>query len=345
MRFASPVLLQLAALALLCLLAPTSGVYAQSAAAPAMWTVEATEVDDLKAVYGTIRSKDRVEARVRTPGTVTRLLVAEGDHVTAGQIIAVVADDKIALRTQALDAQIAALKSAEQKAHTDLERAQTLHKQGITPQANVDQLTTALSAAANATKSALAERDVLVTQVEEGQVKAPANGRVLAVPVTVGSVVMGGETVASIAANDYVLRLELPERQARFIKDGDAIGIGARGLDAGSETVGTGTITLVHPELLAGRVIADAEATGLGDYYVGERALVYISAGKRRTIIIPRSYIVTRAGYDFVRLAGAKDAAPLDVVVQLGRSLDVPGAAPSVEVLTGLEPGDRLVSP
>ena len=60
---------------------------------------------------------------------------------------------------------------------------------------------------------------VITQQVEEGDVLAPAQGRVLTIPVTVGAVVMPGETIAKIAANAYVLRLELPERHARFIED------------------------------------------------------------------------------------------------------------------------------
>jgi len=186
-----------------------------------VWTVEIIDTVDLKAVYATIRSKDLVDARVRTPGTIASLSVAEGKHVEAGEVIAVVVDEKIALKLNALDAQIAALASAEQKARTDLERAQSLRKQNILPQATVDQLSSVFDTATNGLKSAKAERSVLETQIKEGEVKAPANGRVLRVPVTVGSVMLAGESIATLAANDYVVRLELPERLARFIKTGD----------------------------------------------------------------------------------------------------------------------------
>ena len=155
----------------------------------------------------------------------------------------------------------------------------------MTPQARVDQLRTAYDLAANELKSSQAERQVAEQQIAEGQVLSPAAGRVLKVPVTEGSVMMAGESVATIAANAYLLRLELPERHARLMKKGDPIRVGARGLSPDQKAVSEGRIIQVYPELQGGRVVADAEVATLGDYFVGERALVWISAGKRRTIV------------------------------------------------------------
>jgi multidrug efflux pump subunit AcrA (membrane-fusion protein) len=198
--------------------------------------------------------------------------------------------------------------------------------------------------AANALKSAEAERSVIIRQVEEGDVLAPAQGRVLTIPVTVGAVVMPGETIAKIAANAYVLRLELPERHARFIDTGDPVFIGARELAAGDAPLGKGVISLVYPELQHGRVIADAQADGLGKYFVGERVLVWISAGKRLTIAVPPDYLFKRFGLDYVRLK-QDDGKTIDVVVQPGQPALLENGGDAVEVLAGLRPGDRLVQP
>ena len=70
------------------------------------------DIDDLKAVFATVRSKDRIEARVRTPGTVISLKVDEGAHVEPGQVLALLADPKLALRIKSLDAQILGLEFA-----------------------------------------------------------------------------------------------------------------------------------------------------------------------------------------------------------------------------------------
>lgn len=323
----------------------TLGAFSTSFAADAPksdFTVSLQDIDDLKSVYATVRSKDLIEARVRTPGTIAALKVDKGTSVEPGQIMALVADPKIALKIKALDAQITAIQSRIDTAKTELERAEALKAKGVTSQARVDQVQTTYDIAANDLKASQAERSVVETQIDEGKVLAPAAGRVLRVPVTEGSVVLAGESIATIAANEYLLRLEVPERQARFIKIGDVVRLGERGLGTKDGALIEGRITQVYPELSNGRVVADAEVPGLGSYFVGERVLVSISAGKRQTYVVPNRFIFRRYGLDYVRAAG-DDGTANDVVVQTGRR---DGADDGMtEVLAGLSAGDRLVQP
>lgn len=328
-----------AAIALLISLAALS-----PAVAAETFTVRVTQMEDLKEVFATVRSKDLIEARVRTPGTVVTLKVDEGFEVQPGQLLATVADPKIALRIKAADAQIVALESRLATAGLDFERAEQLLKRGVTPQARVDQLRTALDVARNELAAARAERQVAEEQASEGQVLAPAAGRVLKVPVTSGSVVMAGESVATIAANAYLLRLELPERHARFMRAGDTLRVGARGLGIAETATVTGNIVQVYPELQGGRVIADAEAPGLGDYFVGERARVWISAGRRPGMVVPATFVFGRFGLDFVTVRGI-DGKPVDVVVQRGRAAVLDGGGDGIEILAGLAEGDVIVKP
>ena len=317
---------------------------AEVSSAPPSADVKLEEIDDLKSVYATVRSRDLIDARVRTPGTIATLKVDEGDSVTQGAVLALVADPKIALRIKALDARIVALESRLETSEAELKRALTLKERGVASQARVEQSQTAYDVALNELKSARAERSVIETESEEGQVLAPASGRVLKVPVTEGSVVLAGESIATIAAKEYLLRLELPERHARFIKVGDPIRVGARGLGPEDAPLAVGRITQVYPELKSGRVIADAEVPDLGSYFVGERLLVWISAGKRQGFVVPRAYIFKRYGLDYVRLdEGSGKLA--DVVVQTGRTIRDANGLELTELLAGVEAGDRLVRP
>ncbi len=313
-------------------------------AAGATFNVELNEIDDLKSVFGTVRSTDRIEARARLGGTVASLSVDEGSEVQAGEVMAIVTDQKLALRLRAVEAQIAGLRAQRENTERDLGRQEELIKRGFTPKAKVDELRTQLEVVTNQLKSAEADRDVVTRQVQEGEVLAPASGRVLLVPVTVGSVIMPGESLATIAANDYVLRLELPERHARFIHKGDAVQVGARSMDNKGLPLVKGAITQVYPELQSGRVIADANVAGLGDYFVGERVLVYISVGKRQGMVIPRLFVTTRYGYDFVRIMRGEGKVS-DVIVQLGPATLLSDGGEGVEVLGGLNSGDELVKP
>ena len=314
------------------------------ASAPSPFVVTAAKVLDRKAVFATVRSTDKVNARARISGSIGDLAVDEGSQVKEGEVIATVGDPKLVLRLKSLDARIEGLTSRVANAETELKRAEKLIERGVATAQRTDRLRTELNVARTTLRSVKADRSVIERQLEEGAVLAPASGRVLSVAVTEGAYVMPGENIASIAANRYIVRLELPERHARFIEKGAEISVGKRGLGTEAAPVGTGRVVQVYPELQNGRVVADAEVNGIGDYFVGERALVWVGVGTRETIVIPRAFVFTRFGIDYVRLDSAEGPAT-DVVVQLGRPVRIDTIADGVEVLAGLRPGDRLVMP
>ncbi len=305
----------------------------------ATFTVTPVTVTDEKSVFATVESQDVVPARVRTGGTIASLAVREGDRVTRDQVLATVADQKLILSHAALDAQIAGLTAQLAQAQTDLGRTESLFRSGVAARAQLDQLTTAANVAGNTLKARLADRAVLDQQMQEGQVLAPTSGRVLSVPVTIGSVVMSGEPVASIAREKFVLRLRVPESHASFLKAGDPVRV-----EAARGGARFGTIALVYPQIQDGRVVADANVAGLGDYFVGERVRVWISGGTRQSVIVPEAVLVTRFGLDYARLQ-QKDGTVIDIPVQRGREQPLPDQPESVEILSGLHAGDVLVQP
>lgn len=305
------------------------------------FTVASKTVPDDKAVFATVESRNVEPARARIGGTVTALAVKQGDEVNEGQVVATIADEKLLLQVKSLDAQIAGLEAQLAQAQTDLTRAEELFSKGTIPKTRLDEARTAFNVASNAHRSKLAEKSVIEQQMTEGKVLAPMSGRVLTVPVTVGTVAMAGETVATIAEKDFVLRLRVPERHATTMKAGDTVRVDSEAL--GANGAAFGTITLVYPQIQDGRVVADAKVSGLGDYFVGERILVWVSAGSRSTVVVPASYISTRFGVDYARLQ--QGSGTIDVPVQRGRDMPRPGLTDGLEILSGLRTGDILVSP
>ena len=314
---------------------------AQGALAQQTFTVEPKLIPDEKAVFATVESANIVPARARIGGTIDELAVKIGDEVKRGQVLATVVDKKLALQVKSLDAQIAGLEAQLAQAKIDLARDESLFTKGTVPKTTLDQARTAVDVATNAHRAKMAERSVVQQQLAEGQVLAPTTGRVLHVPVTVGTVVLAGETISSIAEHNFLLRLRVPERHALFLKAGDTVRIDRSELDAGAAQFGT--IKLVYPQIEDGRVIADAQVEGLGNYFVGERILVWVSAGKRESITVPASFIVTRFGIDHARLR--KGNAVIDVPVQRGREMPRPNMPDALEILSGLKAGDVLVHP
>lgn len=317
-------------------------LFGSRAGAAPTFKVEPVKAADDKAVFATVESADVVPARVRTGGTIASLSVKQGDRVERDQVVAVIGDQKLILQQAALDAQIAGLQAQLAQAQTELTRAEALVRSGAVSRAQFDSATTAANVASNMLKARTAERAVLDQQLAEGKVLAPTAGRVLTVPVTVGTVVLSGEPVATIARQDFVLRLRVPERHARFLKAGDPVRVGGDELGQGSTS--GGTITLVYPQIQDGRVVADARVAGLGDYFVGERVRVWISGGERDTFIVPSSYILTRFGLDYARVR-MPNGAEVEVPVQRGRERPRADMPDALEILSGLRPGDVLVQP
>ncbi|WP_137043448.1 efflux RND transporter periplasmic adaptor subunit [Pseudolabrys sp. FHR47] len=315
---------------------------AQQALAADTYMVAARTVADEKAVFATVETVNVILARARIGGTVAQLSVKEGDHVDQGQVLATVGDEKLVLQRSSLEAQIMGLDAQLAQAKSDLERAEDLFTRGTIAKTRLDELRTSFNVATNTLRSRIAERSVIEQQLSEGKVLAPAAGRVLKVPVTAGAVILAGETVANIAEQNFVLRLRVPERHARFLKTGDTVRIDGEQL--GGNGPRFGTITLIYPQIEEGRVVADARVQGLGDYFVGERIRVWVSGGERESVIVPAGFILTRFGIDYARVQrSGKDV--VDVPVQRGREQPRPDMPDALEILSGLKSGDVLVRP
>ncbi len=310
---------------------------AAAAHAQGNFTVTTTTIADQKAVFATVEASNVVPARARIGGTLVSFSVQDGDLVKAGQEIAMVADPAMAQQLEALDADIAAAKAQQAQAEIDFIRAQKLIRSGAVSQSVFDQAQTGLAVAQNTLKAKIAAHAALAQQIGEGAVLAPVAGRVLTTPVTEGTVVLAGDSVATIAEQGYVLRLDIPEHHAAYLHVGDPVRLDEKG------HAEFGKITLIYPQITNGRVQADATAPDVGSYFVGGRVQVWVYAGSRAGIVIPERFIETRFGMDYVRLQ--TKGGIIAIPVQRGMPQPIPAMPDGVEILSGLAAGDVLVPP
>lgn len=316
--------------------------FAQTAPVPASFTVAKGMIADQKAVFATVESTHVVPARARLGGTVTELDVQDGDAVTAGQVIATVVDPAMPEQLHSLDEQIVGLRAQLAQTNIDLTRAQTLIHEGAVSRSMLDQAQTAQNVATSDLKAHLAARAALALQIADGAVLAPVSGRILLTPVTQGSVVLNGDTLATIAEANYVLRLDVPEYHAQFLKLGEPVR-----LDEGSTpstSVAFGKIMLIYPLIQNGRVEADASAPGLGSYFVGQRIQVWLFAGLRPGLVVPQHFLESRFGLEYADMRNP-DGSVIAVPVQRGEAQPTPDMPDGVEILSGLKPGEVLVQP
>ncbi|TCP44371.1 efflux RND transporter periplasmic adaptor subunit [Rhodovulum marinum] len=319
---------------------PILAILAMLAALPAMAaeiTLQPTEITEWKAVYGQVETRDRVPARARIGGTLVELKVTEGDRVEAGQEIARVEDDKLTFQLRAIDAQLSSLETQLDTATTDLNRGEALRERGVITQQRLDQLRTQVDVLKGNIDSTRAERRVVEQQVTEGAVLSPDNGVVLSVPISLGSVITPGETVAEIGGGGVFLRLSIPERHATALREGDEITLGAgSGMDGE-----TGRLAKVYPQIEGGRVLADVEVDGLDGRFVGRRIPVRLPVGTRQAILVPVDALIRESGLDFVTVQGPDG--PVRRAVVPGEPVRTEGGE-MLEILSGLKAGDAVVT-
>jgi RND family efflux transporter MFP subunit len=296
--------------------------------------VRAGDVPQLKPLAGEITSRKQAEALARIPGILVELNVRDGDYVRNGQLIGRVVETRLGHETAAYEAQIAAALAQAGNARAELKRIQYLYDRGVYAKARLDQAQAAARSADAQVRAAQSLRSASASLASEGAVRAPSTGRVLRADVPKGSAVTAGTSVATITAGPPVLRLDVPESLMDRIYVGSAVTI----QDESELNGRRGTVVEVYPAVAGGRVRADAEVPGLTAQLVGRRISVLMDVGARRSIVLPRSFVTTRFGIDYVSLV-AKDGSATLIPVQTAPTSD----PERLEILTGVSPGDVLI--
>ncbi|MCF6222025.1 MAG: efflux RND transporter periplasmic adaptor subunit [Robiginitomaculum sp.] len=310
----------------------TTPSFAQS---PTTLTVSKDVITDYRPVVARLESSDTATVRARIAGIIVRLDIDEGTVVKKGQVIATIRDESLNPGIAALDAKINGIEKQLAQYKTELAQAEKLFERGFVATTKRDQARTAVDITAKELSGTKSQRSALIAQRSKGVIHAPADARVTQVNVSKGSAVSPGEIIANMATLDGVVRLSLPERHAGQIKEGETISL--RLPARGGETH-QATITKVYPELRGGAVIADAVVDGGLSALVGERVDVLAPVGERLALRIPKSFITTRYGIDFVKVHVG------ELIINAPVTLANPKADADgfVEVLAGLHDGDII---
>lgn len=293
-------------------------------------TIERRPIADLKPVAGEITTRDMGQAVARTGGVLVQLNVREGDTVRAGQVLGVVRDARVGLETASYAAMVRAAAAEAERAEADLVRTRGLFEKGVYAQARLDQVQAAARAARGNLEAVQAQRAASAELGAQGAILAPSSGRVLKADVPPGSVVLPGQSIAVVTSGPLVVRVQLPEGQAGALRVGSVVRMTPEG--PGGPAV-EARVAQVYPAVEAGQVVADVDAAGLDAALIGRRIGVRLPVGERQAIVVPRRFVSTRFGVDYVRLANGEET-PVQTA---------PGPDPdTVEILSGLVVGDRI---
>lgn len=140
--------------------------------------------------------------------------------------------------------------------------------------------------------------------------------------------------MATITAGPPVLRIELPQSLAGRVRPGALVQINEEGGFGQA-----GRIVQVYPSVRGGRITADAEVPGLTTELVGRRVSVLVQTGSRSAILVPKRFVTTRYGIDYVDLVG-RGGAVATIPVQTAAVAD----PNRIEILAGVSAGDVLLA-
>ena len=138
-----------------------------------------------------------------------------------------------------------------------------------------------------------------------------------------------------VAISPTILRLQIPESLAGQVHPGSRVSTTAFG---GGQS--EGRVIKVYPSVSAGQVTVDVDMPGIDNSLIGRRMAAKVETGSRKALLVPRGFVTTRFGIDYVTVL-AKDGSATQVPVQTAPT----GDAGQIELLSGVVAGDTLIGP
>jgi RND family efflux transporter MFP subunit len=272
-------------------------------------------------VVGTVRAKLRAAIEAKVSGRVEALLVAPGQTVKAGELIA-------QLDAREIQAKLDQALAMREQATKDLARARDLLDKKITTQAEFDSVQA---------RERVAVGSVKETETMLGYTKlvAPFNGIVTRKLADVGDLATPGKPIIEME-DPSALRFEadVPEALIGNLKLGVKLPVRVGAVPTPIEGV---VVELAPVADAASRTflvkldLPPTEAARSGQF-----GRVWVATGESQTIRVPAGAIVARGQMETVFVA-AKDHAQLRIV-RTGKRTDG-----EVELLSGINPGESII--
>lgn len=310
-------------------------------------------------VLGTVTPLQSVAVRTRVDGQITAVLFREGETVRAGQPLFRLDDRAVRATLAQSRAAMASAAATRLQAAADLQRSQSLVKNGFVSKATIEiKQATADTAAANI-GGAAAAISAGETQLSYLTVHAPVAGRTGEINFKTGATVRTADALPLVTVNQLspiLVRFAVPPELIQPLRSALVAGkvtVTAR-VHAQPTPLATGKLVFLDNNVDAstGSLAAKAEFANGGDA-LWPGALVDIDVplgGTARRIAIPESAVQNGPNFTFVWTVSNEGIARLTKVVVAGRSDGkafiasglAPGAAVVTDALAKLREGDTV---
>ena len=314
--------------------------------------VQRADVPDLLEAVGTVRAAQTSQLASQMAGSIVEIRVHEGDRVRRGQILAVVDDaqpraalDQAAAAENAAGQELAASDSDLALAQSTLQRYQNLYdKKSVSPQ-EFDEVKARYQAAVahrDRTRAGQAQAKAALAQAHTSfsytRIVAPFDGVITEKKADPGTLASPGIPIFVIEGmGHYRLEATVNENDLRFVRMGQQVPVV---VDALQNPELKGKVTQIVPAADPGSrsFLVKIELPSDAQLRSGLFGRAQFSRGQRSSFVIPRTAVVERGQLQGVYVLDQNKVAGLRYVT-LGKT-----SGPQVEVLAGLQEGERFVA-
>lgn len=286
------------------------------------WSLEAKPFEHYVDVRGSVESRKNVSLSAMSGGKIERVLVSEGQPVTAGQLL-------VALEADILKNSIAELKTSLELANTIYEKQRKLWEQKIGSEVQYLQ--------AKNNKESLEKRlAVTQAQLDQTQIRAPFAGTIDKVDALVGEMASPGlPLVRMVNPNDMYVKADVSEDFIGKLRPGDKVDIyfPAFNQRMKSNIISVGQV--INPENRTFRVEARLEnANAKPNQVVVVSIRDYVNT---KVLQIPTKILQRDSEGQYIFVIEQKEGKPVarKVIVKTGQSYN--GITEVLEGLTGTE--------
>ena len=317
-----------------------------------VFQVQLLDSPDLLEAVGTIRAAQTSQLASQTMGNIVELRAHEGDRVQRGQVLAIIDDaqpraavDRATAGENAAQQEVAASDSDLALAQSTLTRYQTLYDRKSASPQEFDEVKARYQAAVAhrdmtradqaQAKAALAQA---YTSLSYTRILAPFDGVITEKKADPGMLASPGLPVFTIEGlGHYRLEVAINENDLRYVRMGEQVPVIVDALETPEQR---GKVVQIEPAADSGSrsFLVKIELPPDARLRSGLFGRAQLSRGNRSALLIPQTAVVDRGQLQGVFVLDQNSVATLRYIT-LGKT-----AGSAVEVLAGLQSGERLVA-
>ncbi|MHB8910703.1 MAG: efflux RND transporter periplasmic adaptor subunit [Syntrophales bacterium] len=312
-------------------------------------TLSPTSVDEFTEAMGTVKAAKTSHVASRVMGTVTSLLVKEGDAVEKGQLLLTIDDRDVVQKVRAAEAghqeAIKALESAKQNLElTDMthRRYKTMYEAKAISRQEMDQFDTQKKVAAldyervqemvNRASAGLSEAKIYLGFTG---VTSPVKGLVTEKKTEAGSMAVPGMPLLTVEdTSAYHAEITVDERLSGTVRTGMPVMVSIEAINRRLSGKVTEILPAVDPQSHSFTVKISVSGPGLRS---GLYAKARIPRGKREMILAPKTAVVEKGQLTGVYAVDGQGIVSYRLI-RTGTEYDG-----KWEILSGLKAGDRII--